>query len=210
MRLDDYSYPSLLDFSHCGSVTPRRRQRRQLRVLLEWIIIRQRRTAPRCSSSLSAIGRLSPSGDGATEDEFITNDCAEGLSCASLAAVEVRATKGFVVHQRPKPRADAMHWSQVRNEQSGTALVGESPPFAQSCMPAQKVRVEECDGLGALFDHLVGDGEQPGWNGQIKRLGGLEVDDEFERGRHQDGQTGRFLALEDSASVSADLAKAIG
>jgi hypothetical protein len=28
-----------------------------------------------------------------------------------------------------------------------------------------------------LFDHLVGAGQQRGWNGETKRRGGLEIDD---------------------------------
>src|SRR6516164_4752756 len=61
-----------------------------------------------------------------------------------------------------------------------------------------------------LFDDFVRDGEYAGWNGEAKRLGGLEVDDELERGRRQDGQIARFFAAQDSASISADLAKGIG
>ena len=37
------------------------------------------------------------------------------------------SSRGFVVHQRPKPRAVAMRCSQVRNEQSGKALTGSAP-----------------------------------------------------------------------------------
>jgi hypothetical protein len=56
-----------------------------------------------------------------------------------------------------------------------------------------------------LFDDLVRDGEYATWNGETKRLAGLEIDDEIKLGRRQDGQIGRFLALQDSASVSPDL-----
>jgi len=61
-----------------------------------------------------------------------------------------------------------------------------------------------------LFDDFVRDGEYAGWNGETERLGGLEVDDELERGRRQDGQIAWFFATQDSASISADLAKGIG
>src|SRR5215216_1751420 len=38
-----------------------------------------------------------------------------------------------------------------------------------------------------LFDHLVGAGEQRGWNGNPEYLRGPEIDDEFELGRLQYG-----------------------
>src|SRR4029077_13012243 len=32
----------------------------------------------------------------------------------------------------------------------------------------------------ALFDHFIRDGNEPRWNGEAERLGGLEIDDELE------------------------------
>jgi hypothetical protein len=46
----------------------------------------------------------------------------------------------------------------------------------------------------SLLDHLVSGGQQRFRDGQAERLGGLEVDDEFEFGRPNDRQLGRFRA----------------
>jgi hypothetical protein len=50
-----------------------------------------------------------------------------------------------------------------------------------------------------LFDHLVGEGERLGWNGDMKRTGGPAVDNEFKSRRLQHWNILRMLALEDSA-----------
>src|SRR3984893_5062920 len=57
-----------------------------------------------------------------------------------------------------------------------------------------------------LFDHLVGEREQLVRNLEPERLGGLEIDDQLELGRLQDGQVGRPRALENPAGIDADLA----
>src|ERR1700751_5234889 len=46
--------------------------------------------------------------------------------------------------------------------------------------------------LAHSFDHLVGDGQHARRNGQTKRPGGLEVDDELELGRLLHRQIGRL------------------
>jgi hypothetical protein len=51
------------------------------------------------------------------------------------------------------------------------------------------------------FDHLVGALLQKQWHVQPKRLGGLEVDDQFELGRDLDWKVGRLLALEDAIDI---------
>jgi hypothetical protein len=56
------------------------------------------------------------------------------------------------------------------------------------------------------LDHLVGECEQPVWNFEAKRLGGLEVNNELELGRLQDWQVGRPVAFENSANVDSGLA----
>jgi hypothetical protein len=43
--------------------------------------------------------------------------------------------------------------------------------------------------------------------GEAERLGGLEIDDQFEGGRLHDRQVSGLGALEDLSSVNADLAK---
>ena len=49
--------------------------------------------------------------------------------------------------------------------------------------------------LGRLFDHLVGAGEEGGWDRQTDFLSGLQIDDQFEPSRLLDGQLGRFRLL---------------
>jgi hypothetical protein len=39
----------------------------------------------------------------------------------------------------------------------------------------------------ALLDHLVGSGQKRFWDRKAERLGGFEVDDEFEFGRELNG-----------------------
>ena len=48
------------------------------------------------------------------------------------------------------------------------------------------------------FDHLVGAGEQRGWNFDTKRLGGLEIDDRLELGWLFDREIGGSRSLEDT------------
>src|SRR5262249_4773252 len=56
-----------------------------------------------------------------------------------------------------------------------------------------------------LFDHLIGAHKQRRWDLEAKRLGGLEVDDKYERGRLQYWQFGRLCATQNTADVEAGL-----
>src|SRR5262249_9889942 len=47
-------------------------------------------------------------------------------------------------------------------------------------------------------------------NGEVERLGGLQIDNELELGRLQHRQVGRLLALEDAGHIGASLAKHVG
>src|SRR5437667_9017217 len=60
--------------------------------------------------------------------------------------------------------------------------------------------------LAHLFDHLVGQRQQPVRNGEADRLGGLEIDHQIELGRLQHRQVGGLLTLQDAPDVGADLA----
>src|ERR1700687_5499270 len=60
-----------------------------------------------------------------------------------------------------------------------------------------------------LFNHLVDNGEHAGWNVEAERLGGLEVDDEFELGRLLDRQVGGLFALENPPNIDAGLAPGV-
>src|SRR5215469_7993806 len=57
-----------------------------------------------------------------------------------------------------------------------------------------------------LFDHLVSERKHLIWNGEAKRLGCLEIDDQIELGGLHDWQVGGFFALEDFDDVGARLA----
>ena len=61
-----------------------------------------------------------------------------------------------------------------------------------------------------LLDHFVGDGEHVGRDYQAERLGGLQVDYQFELGRLQNRQVGGLLAFEDATRVDAHLAIQFG
>ena len=63
---------------------------------------------------------------------------------------------------------------------------------------------------GASFDCFVGEGEQHRRYFEAERLGGLEVDHEFDFGGAHDRQVGRLLALENTPGVDAGLAIGIG
>ena len=52
-----------------------------------------------------------------------------------------------------------------------------------------------------LLDHLVGAGEERGWDGQAECPGGLQVDHQLEFGRLLDRQVGGPSTLEDPAAV---------
>src|SRR5271165_247956 len=52
------------------------------------------------------------------------------------------------------------------------------------------------------FDDLVGAGEERLWHGQAERRGGLEIDDQLERGRLLDRQIGRLGALKNLSRVA--------
>src|SRR5262249_36724782 len=56
-----------------------------------------------------------------------------------------------------------------------------------------------------LFDHLVGNSEQRGWNAEPEHSGDLRVDDQFELRRLPDWQFPWLRTLEDAASESATL-----
>src|SRR5215831_18369423 len=62
----------------------------------------------------------------------------------------------------------------------------------------------------ALFDHFIGLSHQRWWHNESKRFRGLEVNDEIELRRLQDGKIGGLLALQYPCNVSADLPVRIG
>jgi hypothetical protein len=57
-----------------------------------------------------------------------------------------------------------------------------------------------------LFDHLVGEREQPIWHVEAERLGSTEIDDQVEFGRQLHRQVAGFLPFENPAGVDAGAA----
>ena len=62
----------------------------------------------------------------------------------------------------------------------------------------------------SLLDRLVGGGEELRVEFQSERLGGLEVDHEFELAGLDHRQIARLFALKNSADVEAGLVKSVG
>ena len=57
-----------------------------------------------------------------------------------------------------------------------------------------------------LFDYLIGSCKQFIWDGESKRLGGLEIDDQLKLCRHLHRKVGRLLALKDAVDIPCRLA----
>src|SRR5262249_37930493 len=55
--------------------------------------------------------------------------------------------------------------------------------------------------LAHSLDHLVGEGEQPVWDLEAERLGGLEIDGQFELRRLLNGKIGRLFSLKDAIDI---------
>jgi hypothetical protein len=77
-------------------------------------------------------------------------------------------------------------------------------PIADSCSAANHVR-----GCNALFDHLVGAGEQAIWHRDAESLRGLEIYDQLVLGRCLHRKIARLLALEDPVDVSGRLSELV-
>ena len=61
----------------------------------------------------------------------------------------------------------------------------------------------------ALFDYLVGAGEERRWHSNAKRIGGFHIDDQLETSWLLDRQIGRLGAFEDFVDVHGSLAKKV-
>ncbi|MFZ1206530.1 MAG: hypothetical protein WAN94_00025, partial [Pseudolabrys sp.] len=59
-----------------------------------------------------------------------------------------------------------------------------------------------------LFNHFIGERDQPGRNGKAEGFRGLEIDHEFKFCRLEDRKIGRFCALEDLSRVGAGVLEA--
>jgi hypothetical protein len=88
----------------------------------------------------------------------------------------------------------------------GTTLTAQElpTPCARRERPCSCRAAEQRDELAPSFNHLVGTGDERRRHVQTDRLGCLQVDDELELHRPQDGQVGRPLAFENAAGVNAE------
>ena len=54
-------------------------------------------------------------------------------------------------------------------------------------------------GTVASFDHLIGAGEERGWDREAESLGGPEIDDQLDLGGLHDREVRRLLAFQDAS-----------
>src|ERR1035438_88801 len=107
-----------------------------------------------------------------------------------------------------KPIFQTGHWSAAprRPRQRTARHISGTAGCGFSAAPACRMFLLEAVPRDRSFDHLVGDGEQPGRQREAERLGSLEVDDQLEFDRLHDRQIGGLLALEDPPGVDSPLA----
>src|SRR5512132_1983160 len=79
------------------------------------------------------------------------------------------------------------------------------PPKADMCGATRDVRFGPIADMATLFDHLVSATGQRKRDGDAERLGGLEVQEQFNFRDLLDRQLARFCALENPAGINADL-----
>src|SRR5207302_9257716 len=86
-----------------------------------------------------------------------------------------------------------------------------SPSAARGTRVAQSSRrPAEVSTRAASFDDLVRADEDRWRHSEAECLGGLEIDDQLERGRLLDRQIGRLGAVQDLSGVNSSLAPSIG
>src|SRR3974377_238154 len=74
-----------------------------------------------------------------------------------------------------------------------------------ACALCAKSRHEQLQQNGGLLDHLIGGHLHDLWNCQAERLGGLEIDDEFDFRGLLHRKLGRLIALEDAIDIEGRL-----
>src|SRR6516164_244523 len=93
-------------------------------------------------------------------------------------------------------------------ERSLRPRVGFFAPLRDKVTSSARL-VDLCWLLQTSFDHLVGQREQLVRHFEAERLGGLEIDGEFDLGRLLDRQIARLFALENASDIGAGQAKRV-
>src|SRR4051794_39211427 len=88
-----------------------------------------------------------------------------------------------------------------------TALAPKADFDLRSCDVADvpKPAVSSRSKTSALFDHLIGGGEQRWWHGEAQHPCRRVIDDKLELGGLHDWQVGRVCTLEDATGIDTDL-----
>src|SRR5262245_34218343 len=114
----------------------------------------------------------------------------------SIVSTRTGSTSGS---DSPEPRSD----SSKPYKQRGDTVV--APLAARRSIALQRRNLCRVRGARDLFDHLIGDREQPVGNFEAERLCGLEVDRQLVLDRVLHRKVGRLLALEDAIDATGRL-----
>ncbi len=111
--------------------------------------------------------------------------------------------------RRPRQQSPAPTRGRVRPDRCGSGC---------SCATSRRT-YHAADRPGAVkpligsllsLDHIVGPRQQRGWNDQVERLRGFQIDDQLEFGRRLHRQVGRLRALENPIDIGCRSPHLIG
>src|SRR3984893_16634760 len=130
------------------------------------------------------------------------------LSRPAQALLTLRPTRSLSHPRRPLSRGSSLASYPAKplvSYQINRQLSGWNSSTSDSRLRGARPTSDICTAAKiALFDHLVGEGEEQWGHSQPDRLGRFEVDDQLELGDLLHRQIGRLLAHEDAARVVSD------